>query len=874
MPMTRTFLLIISFFVFCTGWAAGIYVRNNGHFSEFIVSDMAGSIVSVSEGESKMMVELTAPLAAGSSGSFNDPFIKSLSIDGRMLTVTFYPNTDYALSRRDGDILITAARKKETEDIQLSYGIEQPLIKGTDRILEDEQAEEMLGRIDQAIAEDQLNQALTMTETFLNSGAAGYYRQEGLFRLGMIYFRLGEQSDDNYIFASKIFDNFIKEYPDSFRKKDALIKSAEAKELAMLYNEAIFAYNSVIKTLRDRNIRKMAYERIADIYSRSGQFEKAIDAHEDVIRNFPETFTQQNAKIGLLHAKKKDFDLAYKSFLTVLDNKDELGLLGAEELYSMAEVFKERSQYDIAREVYEKLYSLYPSSEFSDMAMYYSARMYERLGKEREADARLDICTQVYKDKSGGLRCLVMFARRHINEKMPEEWEKTLEPALNSRDIDIRSEAELVLIRAYFNQNKFDEADGRVDNFIRKNFTSEHLPEVYKMRQRITLTKARDAYGKSQYGRAKELVEDMLAVFPDTEFKREALEILQDIRFGDIKDKYQAGRYKETVDDLTQFLTENTDLITPDKWMDMLQESKFAYGEQLYQSGNLSSAIVVLSEYTASFPEGAHIDAAERYLTDSIERVMDSYYAGKEFLQIISMYEQNSDMITGGGDTAFRDKMKSYTAFSLYKMGVREQASQLLDTVENRENPYYLMTAIMLDRINGQVNPDVFTTDMLDFLVQELETSKPDYIVEMLKNYTKDKTYASRQIYSISKGVFDDLKREAILFDLYSRLDNDESTRFEGYDEVYMDAGIAFYKRNNFERAVTALEQFKLTHMPRDEKRAEGLYYLGKTYKKMSKSEEAVNSFMELLESVPESVYASAARSELEEIEWRKNLAN
>ncbi len=37
---------------------------------------------------------------------------------------------------------------------------------------------------------------------------------------------------------------------------------------------------------------------------------------------------------------------------------------------------------------------------------------------------------------------------------------------------------------------------------------------------------------------------------------------------------------------------------------------------------------------------------------------------------------------------------------------------------------------------------------------------------------------------------------------------------------------------------------------------------------KLNKNEESTNALMELLESVPDSVYASAARSELEEIEW------
>lgn len=872
MPMARTFLLFITFFVFLYAHAAGIYVRNSGHFSEFIISDMAGGIVSVSEGESRIMIELVTPLAANPGTRFNDPFIRSVSVDGHMVTVNFYPDTDYSLSRQDGDILITAARKKASDDIQLGYGIEQPLIKGSSKILENQQAEEILTGIDDMMADENYAGALSAAEAFLNSGVEGYYRQEGLFRLGMIYFSLGERSDDNYVFAGQIFDNFIKEYPDSFRKKDALIKSAEAKELAMLYNEAIFAYNNIIKTLRDNDIRKMAYERIADIYAKSGQYQNAIEAHEDVIRYYKETFVPQTAKIGMLQAKEKDYDLAYGTFLTVLDNKDELGLLGAEELYAMADVFDRKGRSDVAEEAYEKVYALYPSSDLADMAMYNSARMLELQGGLQAADARLDICRQVYKDKKGGLLCSVMYARRHLEEKMPEEWETFLETALNSRDIDIRAEAAIVLIRAYFKQNKYDDADRRVEDFIRRNFTSEHLQEVYRIRQRITLTKARDAYEKSNYAEAKRLVDEMLSVFPDSEYKREAMEILQDISFGDIRDMFYAGRYRETVDELTKYLLENEDLINPDKWLDMLQEAKFAYARQLYEEPSLEHSIVAASEYISSFPEGKNVPEAKAMLVDAISRSVDDFYKNKEFLKIISMYEQNSEVVASEGGGVFRDKVRSYTAFALYKMGMPDESAAMLDSVESRDNPYYVMTSIMLDRNTGQVDPNIFSDDMMDFLVQELETVKPDYIIGMLKNYTNNKTYAAKQIYSISKGVFNDLKREAILFDLYERLDRDESARFEGFDEVYLDTGIAYYKRNNFENAVTALEKFKLNHTPRDEKRAEGLYYLGKTYMKMNKDEEAVNSLTELLESVPDSVYASAARSELEEIEWRKNL--
>lgn len=47
---------------------------------------------------------------------------------------------------------------------------------------------------------------------------------------------------------------------------------------------------------------------------------------------------------------------------------------------------------------------------------------------------------------------------------------------------------------------------------------------------------------------------------------------------------------------------------------------------------------------------------------------------------------------------------------------------------------------------------------------------------------------------------------------------------------------------------------------------------MGKSYLKLKDNDNAVKNYMELLESVPNSVYASAARTELEEIQWRKSL--
>lgn len=870
--MRKYFLILILFLISLDTFAAGIYLRSKGHFSECVITDVADKVISVSKGTDMLAVEMSEPLSGLKGSRINDPFFKSITVNGKILTFSLFPGSDYTVTPRGKDLHIVAAKTKKTNDIKTGYGIEQPVATADMTMFENADYENVLAKIDALMASGDYTQALSLTDNFMKTLQDGYYMQEAYFRMGMIYLLTGKDNYNNYVYAAKVFEDFLKKYPESFRKKDAMIKLAEAKEMAQLYNEAIFAYENVIKTLRTPDVVKTAYERIADIYAQMGQFQNAINTREKIINKFRDSYVDQRSKIGMLQTKMKDYDLAYGSFLSVMDSNPDFSKMGAEELYNMAEVFAIKSQIPHAKTLYEKVYTLYPSDQRADMSAYKSAKMLEKLGEKQPTDARLQFCSKTYPRKKGGLLCSVTYAGRHLGEKTSIEWLEYLKPALESSDLDIRSEAEMIVIKSLFAENNYDEADKKAADFIRKNFASGHLDEVYRIRQRITLTKAKDAYKRSDYVTAKTLTENMLKEYPDTPFKKEALEILQDIRFGDIREQYKAGKFKETVDDLTVFLSENTDLINPEKWMFMLQEAKYSYAKQLFTAKNYTGTMLAAKEYLISFPNGIHKDEVRKMLESSISNVITGLYNKQSYIQLVDVFDKNQNPILTSNDAAFKDRMNSYAAFALYKLGMADKANKILDRNKSAKNPYYIMTSLLLGRKMPDVDPNVFSRQMMDFLVQELEKKNPDMLISLLQKYKKDPAFAAQQIYSISKGVFDDIKREKLLFDLYMKVDMDPKSRFKGYEEIYLDTGISFFKRNNYDSAVKVLEQFKLLHTPRDDKRAEGLYYLGKAYAKQGNQDSASNAYMELLESVPKSVYASAAKSELEDAKWRKNL--
>ncbi|WP_303851117.1 tol-pal system YbgF family protein [Seleniivibrio woodruffii] len=871
--MRKLFGIFLISLLCANAWAAGIYLRSKGHFSELVITGIADKVMSVSKGSDMLAVESSVVLSGIDGTRIKDPFIRSIAVNGRILTISLFPGNDYTVNTRGKDFRLVVAKKKQTETIKTGYGIEKPIATKDMLQIENTKLDTVLSRIDGLMASKNYTEAMNLAESVVKSQPDGYYKQEAYFRQGLIYLYTGKENYNNYVFASQVFDNFLKQYPDSFRKKDAMIKSAEAKESAQLYNEAIFAYNNVIKTLRAPDVIKTAYERIADIYTEMGKYKDAIETRRELVSNFKSEAGRQSAQIGMLQAKMKDYDLAYSSFLTVMNSGADLEKLGPEVLYTMAEVFENKSQPETARGLYEKVYSRFPSSREADMAAYRSAMLLKTTNPQI-MDARLEYCSKTFGKKKGGMLCSVAYAARHLAKKTSDQWADYLKVPLASQDIDLRSEAEILIIRSLFREGQYDAADRKVAEFIKRNYTSDHLQEIYNIRQRILLTKAKDAYQKSNYAQAKTITDGILKEYPDTPYKKEALEILQDISFGNIRDLFKAGKYKDTVDRLNKYLAENPDLVNPSKWLAMLEEAKYNYTKQVYAAKNYNGTITVAGEYLVSFPNGKHKDSVRKMLESAISAVITDSYRKQAYIQLVGTYDKNQTTILTSRNPDFRDRMNSYAAFALYKLGMSAKAEKILDRNKNGKNPYYVLTSLMLGRAVPNANPNIFSTGMMDYLVQELEKKNPDLLLHLLSKYTKDPAYAAKETYDISKGVFDDIKREKMLFDLYMKVDSDPKARFKGYDEIYLDTGISFFKRNNFDSAVKVLEQFKLIHTPRDDKRAEGLYYLGKAYQKMGKADQSRNAYMELMETVPKSVYASAAKSELEDTKWRNSLKN
>lgn len=873
--MRNIILILLSLLVASVASAQDIYLKQNNFFTELVLNGASENIKDVQKQQHSITLFFKKKISADFSGGLNDPFIKKIIAKGDSLTIEFAPNTDFAFMTEAQDAKVVASRTRQADDIKLGYGIEQAIMKRGLGIIENTEAQRQLGISDELFAKQEFEAALLQLESLISSDVNSFYKQEALYRLGNTYFALGEKSYKNYITASQIFDDFTNLYPDSYLFRDALIRSAEAKEKADMYYEAIFAYEKIIRLVNDEQIRRKAYLQIADLYQMLGQIDRAIEARENYIKRFQGDKDPQTAIIAMLYAEKGDLDNAFKYFSSLTGRKVDYSKFSPESLYIMGDVFDKKRRYEEAYNAFRRVYSFYPSFKDADMAMYRSATMQEKLNNKTQAESLFLDTVAKYPDKPGGMLAAIDYANLDIKAKKTEDWEKFLAPALKSSDIEINEKANLVIIKSFFNEKDYAKTIEQIDKFGKNSYNSPLMTEVFDIKQQARLSQAKTAYKDGELNKAQEYIRMMLNEFPDTAYSKEAKTIDQEISYGQVKEKYELGDYKGVIDFTENFLADELEIIEPSKWYNLLDDAYYARIKQNYSTNKTAQAMIEAKQYIAQFGnEGAHINGVREIADAIVERAIKNNFDDERFVNVIQNYSENNQIINDSKNDLFKDTVRSYTAFALFKVSMQKEAAEMLASVGKNKNSTYWLTNLLLG--NGEINFQVNALDplTLTFIAEEAEKKNPDTAIKLLDEYTKDPKLAEKLKFKISKNISNSTKREVLLVKIYKAVTEEPAKRFEGYEEVLLDMGILYFKKNSFRSAISSLENFLKQYPARDDKRAEALYYTAKSYLKLKENNNAVKSYMELLESIPNSIYAGVARTELEDIEWRKSLTN
>jgi len=870
----RKIILTLTIFIFALSnlYAARLYFKKEGFTSELLFTEIAVILEKVEKTDNTLTLRFNKVVGRKLKGQIKDDLFKRMDSGKKFIKITFADNTDFMVRKEGSNVRIVASPKRKNPEIKLGYGIEKPLIKKGSNSKENKEAEDAIGQIDQLTAAGEYDAALTMTEKYLEQPYSQFYQQEGVYRLANIHYKMGSISKDSYVLAAQLFDNFVERYPESYKAREAMIMAAKAKVGGELYYDAVGDYEQIIKIVTDPEVLKDVYRQLTDLYVRLGQFQKAIDNTNSYVEKFKINIPEKQAEIGHYHVLKKENEKAFEIFFTLKDKKLDWRAMAPEVIFSMAKTMEDRKYYDKASESYANLYRIYPSSSISDMAVYRNALVWYKQDKKAKGDELLELAIKNYPQKPGGMLASIEFARRNLNTKVTEDWRKFLALALASPDFNIKASAEVVIIKSLYREQSVEEAQEAINKFTRENFGSQQLKEVYEVEQRIRLDKAQRDFQAGKYEEARSTALKVSDEFPDSVYINEARNIAQDSLYNMIMFKFKQNEFKQVIMDVEDFYAEERHIMKPQQWFDLLDDSYHMQTKGFYEKGDFRRVLANAAHYFNNLKKGKHIPEMRKIYEDALVSIFGKEFNKANYLDVVRLFGTNRGIVNASKSSEFKDDIFGMAAYSLYKVGLYDKARGVLESVTNKSHPMYLVTMLLLDEKIPDFNVNLLDNRALELMTDSLEKTNIDLAVSVLDKYTKDRKKALQLKYRIGLGVFDDLKRENILYGVYTELSENKENRFKGSDEVFLSMGILYYNKNDMQSAIKALKTFIVEHQERDDKRAEGLYYLGKAKARTGDKEGAVKDFLEIVESMKLSVYAEASKKELDELKWYDSL--
>lgn len=876
--MRKLCLIIIIFLVsFSSLYAQQLFLRKDKYFTEVYLKLDKKNIKNIEKGSNQVTISFQNSIKQPFSQDINDDYVSNIQGGGDSFIISIKPDTEFSIVNDDEGVKVVATKAKTNKDTLSSYGVAKPLLSTASQGQEDDSMLDMLEQADRYIAAKQFGQGANVLNQILSSSQNEFYKQEAMYKLGEAYFLMGQYDGLYYTNAYETFDEFVRLYPDNFRTPDAMLKSAAAKEDANQQFEAINTYLKIYSAVPDLETKRYALKKIAGLYKKVGQVDKAIDTYLSYLRNFKTDQDMINGEVGQIYYDMNEENLAFEYFSTLnlddLLNNPDTTLV---RLNSVADTFYKKHRLDQALKIYTHIYEKYPDDASANNAIFKAASILHDTGRDTDADQLLLRLKQLYPDKEGGQRATVEYAEKYLNTKPYEYWDKFFEDLLTRPDsYGLHEHAKYMLIKTLYKENRMVEAVNMISNFLGMYPESKYYQELNTIKEDYLFANLSDVYNKKDFVTAEPLINKFNTEYPDSKYRPRTDIMLNEIKYGKIYNIYKNNDYKSVIS------FTRAQLASPDpekygdkaRWETLLDESTYKDINVTFGSKNYPAARAGAKDYLDKFKNGKYRKEVGAILENSMLKPMEESYKALDYPSVVQLYDANADWINSWGNNKFKNKIKTMVAMSVYRLGSPSKARTFYaEITPNSTDIDYVVLGYLLGDKNLKADVNNIDRETFKYIIGELEQLDTDMAVSLLDKYTKDKKYALSLKYSLAKNIPSDAKRQQILMSIYDVIRQDANARFDGSNNVYMDIGLIFYRKNDFKNAVVPLKQFTDNYKEKDDRRAEALYYLGKSFINMGDVQRGYNYYNDIISNIPSSIYAGIAKGEMEEDEWRKNL--
>lgn len=877
--MRKLCLFILCLLFVNTAYGQELFLRKDNFFTEVYLKIDPKNIKSVEKGAGKVVISFSNSIKKPFTQKFDDKYIDSIKGEKNIFTVNIKQGSEYSIVNDASGIKVVATKSKSNDDVLSRYDVAKPLLSTESKDLEDKNIQTALEQADRLMTGRQFGQAAEVLNNILSATKNEFYRQEALFKLGQTYMLMGQYDALFYSNAYNTFDDFAKKYPDNIRATEALLKSAEAKETANQLFDATNTYRKIYNSVSDLDTKRFALKKMAELYKKLGQFENAVATYNTYLRQFKTDTDFVNGEVGQIYYDLNEYNLAFEYFSSLnidklISNPDT----SLERLRAVADVMYKKNRFNSALPLYKAIYEKYPDDAETSEAVFRAASILQKTGRQTEADNLMLKLKENYPNLESGQRAAVEYAEKYLNTKPYDYWNKYFTDLLSQPDkYGLHESVKYMLIKTLYKENRMKEAVSMITSFLGAYPESKHFDELNKIKEDYLFSEISDTFNKKEYAGAENLIVSFKSLYPESKYMPRVDIMQNDIDYNKVYDLYKNKDYKSVISQAGNHIKSGVTSKYNDKarWDKLLDDALYADLNIIYGSKDYPAARAAAKSYLNDYKNGAYIKEVSSILEKSLLNPMESSFKALDYPTVVQLYDSNSDWIKNWKNRKFTDRVKMMVGLSVYKLGSPSKARLFYSEITpDASNMDYAILGLVLGDKNLNVDINSFDKETFKYIIGEVEQLDVDMAVNLLDKYTRDKKYALSMKYALAKNIPSDAKRQQILMSIYDTIRQDPKSRFENSEDVYMDMGLIFFRKNDYKNAVLPLKQFTDIHRTKDDRRAEALYYLGKAFINMGDVQRGYQYYNDIINNISSSIYAGLAKGEMEEDSWRKNLNN
>ncbi len=732
--------------------------------------------------------------------------------------------------------------------------------------------------------EGRIDDAIKFLEDAVQKRKNNKYIDYSIYTLASLYEKKGDYQN-----AVKYYDQLLSYFKDSPLAASSQIRIGICYFKLKDYQSSILELNNPqLSSLSDDQYSESLYL-LANSYYRVHQYEDASKTYLEIISSFPNTDLLREVKYGLAwtYFQQKKYDDAFEIFNTLSNGEDSIAM---KSFYWKGEAQRYAGNDTQAFSIYKEFLNRYPNSQLASGVKYQIGALYFDDENYKQAEDFLNL-TQNSSDKILKARAYTLLGDMQLKKEKYSEALKQFQNALKispiSEELENRAGLGVGISQFYlknYNEslsslNKISERDAGFEqdkiNFYQaeNNFALGKYKFALEKYQAVNIAdtavgkfalygKAYSYFNLRDYQNSAAQFSDFIKKFPKDSRITDAKLRLADSYYGSKSYAAASRIYREMFDSKNSAANPYLN---------------YQYAQTLYKSGSAQDAINEFRNLQNRFPNSEYADKS-LYVVGWI------YFQKGNFNEAISNYKTVMDKYPGSllnpiiyysiGDSYFNmgkydDAIENYNnVLTLYP-----SSNYVFDAVNGLQYSYVAQgnpqKAISVIDEFVQKNPGLSFSDQLYFKKGEIYYSSQNYeqaktsYSKFVANYPKSKLVPDAYFW-IGKSAQNLNQNEEAIFNFKKVFDSYPNT--EAGAASVLEIGNIYIAQKNYDAAISIYNE-AYNKMKQSPRLAEIIFMRGTAFSNKGDIKSANDSFDEVAQYYPQTIFAAKAKFEIGAIE-------